>query len=118
MRRALVLAVVSGVALLGSACAPIDEAEESGADGAAVEQTESTATPVSAPADQVASCVEMVKFGTYVGDAGWAQVWSDAGESDEGLQAACTEIGTTVYVPQVARSAATAPSICRTMRLA
>lgn len=88
------MSLFMSVVLLGSACVPTEAADEPDA-GESAEPIDTAPVPAVADPGQVASCVEMVKFGTYVGDAAWTQMWSDAGNNDAGVQTACNEIGLT-----------------------
>ncbi len=44
--------------------------------------------------EYISSCVEQVSFGAYTGDPAWTQFWSDAGQTEAGVEAACVSLGT------------------------
>ena len=94
MRAAALMSLFVSVVLLGSACVPAEAADERDAGRIGGARRHRTRVRVCRPGPS-RLCVEMVKFGTYVGDAAWTQMWSDAGENDAGVQTACNEIGLT-----------------------
>lgn len=90
MRPSAVLTVLLCVSALGVGCAELDEQGTSTAPSEAVEAV----AVASAPPEQVASCVEQIKFGAFTGEAVWSQVWTNVGQTDEGATADCTQLGT------------------------
>jgi hypothetical protein len=93
MRPSAVVAVVfAAVGVVG--CAPIDQAADSslsrdpsGLSG------QSASNMVAVPVEEVGSCVAQIKFGAYVGDTTWGEIWNQAGQSDTAATAYCSGIG-------------------------
>ena len=98
MRPALIAVLLAASALAGG-CVDLEE------EG-------STATPVEAPLpdnadviaaslappEQVASCVEQIKFGAFTGDAVWSEVWNNVGQTDDGASAHCTQLLSLIHI--------------------
>ena len=89
MRPSAFVAVLVSVSAIAAGCADLDEEGVSTTPPEAVDAV----AVVFAPAEQVSSCVEQIKFGAFSGDPVWTQLWNDVGQSDDGAAAYCTQLG-------------------------
>jgi len=91
MRPPALLTVLLSLSVLGVGCA---ELEEQGSSTSPLEAVDAVPVAAFAPPEQVASCVEQIKFGAFTGDAAWSEVWNNVGQTDDGASAHCTQLGT------------------------
>ncbi len=61
-----------------------------------VPPTVPSTTTTTVPVDLLGSCVELAKFQAFVGNEFWGGLWEGAGQTDEGMRAACDYLAATV----------------------
>jgi hypothetical protein len=96
MRSTAVIAMLLSASALTAGCLGSDEAASSVAppiEAAQPDDVDVVAAAAFPSTEQVGSCVEQVKFGAFVGDASWTQVWTDVGKTDAGASAFCAQLG-------------------------